>query len=137
MTGRVFLDTNLWVYLFSEEQTKKVLISELVSSNFENIQVSAQIVGELFNVLNKKRIVSLDEAIRISYQILDSFPVSSIRESTVKSALEIKQRYIYSYWDSLIIASAIDTGCECLYSEDMQHKHLIEGKLRIINPFIQ
>ncbi len=45
-------------------------------------------------------------------------------------------RYGYSYWDSLIIATALQNDCSILYSEDMQHNQLIEGKLRIINPLI-
>jgi predicted nucleic acid-binding protein len=49
---------------------------------------------------------------------------------------EIREKHKYSIWDSLIIASALENGCKILYSEDMHHNHLIEKKLRIINPFI-
>jgi predicted nucleic acid-binding protein len=40
-----------------------------------------------------------------------------------------------SYWDSLIISSALESGCKILYTEDMHHNQIIEGKLKIINPF--
>ncbi|APB35038.1 Putative nucleic-acid-binding protein, contains pilt domain [Gloeomargarita lithophora Alchichica-D10] len=50
--------------------------------------------------------------------------------------MEINIRYGYSYWDSLIIATALQSNCNILYSEDMQHDQLIEGKLRIINPLL-
>jgi predicted nucleic acid-binding protein len=48
----------------------------------------------------------------------------------------MKERVFVDIWDSLIIASALENGCKILYSEDMHHNHLIEKKLRIINPFI-
>jgi len=64
-------------------------------------------------------------------------------ESTVKpltenihfSALIIKERYQFSFYDSLIIASAIEADCDILYSEDMQHKQIIDEQLQILNPF--
>ena len=49
--------------------------------------------------------------------------------------LNIISKYKFSYWNSLIIASALQNNCTILYSEDMQHNQLIENKLRIINPF--
>ena len=53
---------------------------------------------------------------------------------TSKKAIEIKHRYQYSYWDSLIIASALESNCSILYSEDMHHGQVIEGRLTIQNP---
>lgn len=48
--------------------------------------------------------------------------------------MKISKETQYSYWDSLIIAMAIDTGCSVLYSEDLNNGQEIEG-LKIINPF--
>jgi predicted nucleic acid-binding protein len=50
-------------------------------------------------------------------------------------ALEIKTKYQFSFLDSVIIATALHAGCADLYSEDFQPNQLIEGKLKIINPF--
>ena len=55
---------------------------------------------------------------------------------TVFQACTIADKYQYSFYDSLIIASAIEAECQILYSEDMQHNQFIEGKLKIINPFL-
>lgn len=44
-------------------------------------------------------------------------------------------QYIFSYWDSLIIASALESGCNILYSEDLQSQQQIEAQLEILNPF--
>jgi len=48
----------------------------------------------------------------------------------------IKNKYHYSYWDSLIIASALQNNCTVLISEDMQHNQKIENQLSIITPFL-
>lgn len=53
----------------------------------------------------------------------------------VIKALNIKNRYQYSYWDSLIIATALKTDVKTLYSEDMSHSQVIDNRLTIINPF--
>jgi len=50
-------------------------------------------------------------------------------------AVQIKLKYFFSYWDSLIIASALESGCSILYTEDMQDGQLIEERLKIVNPF--
>jgi predicted nucleic acid-binding protein len=54
---------------------------------------------------------------------------------TVKKCLSLKKKYFYSYWDSLILASSLESGCTVVYSEDMQHGQVIEQTLTIMNPF--
>ncbi len=54
---------------------------------------------------------------------------------TIQEAIRIKEKYAYSYYDSAIIASALKNKCTILYTEDMQHKQIIENTLKIINPF--
>jgi len=50
-------------------------------------------------------------------------------------ASKLRSNNAFSYWDSLIVAVALDAGCSTLYSEDMQHGQRIEGQLTIVNPF--
>lgn len=69
-------------------------------------------------------------------QLIDGFDILKIDAHKVLDATGINCCYGYSYWDSLIIATAIQSDCSILYSEDMQHDQVIEDKLRIINPFI-
>ena len=135
MTDKIFLDTNLWVYLFSDQRTKQENISRLISENFKNIWLSAQVLGELFNVITKKEFTPPEEAVKIVRRISAEFPVSGIDKATVKRAMDLKLKYHYSYWDSLIIAAALGTHCKRLYTEDLQHKQVIENGLIIINPF--
>ena len=61
--------------------------------------------------------------------------IKSISFDTVKSAFYIKERYNYSWWDSLVLASALENDCKIIYSEDMRHGQVIENTLEILNPF--
>ena len=56
-------------------------------------------------------------------------------KSTIKRALQIKKKARYSYWDSLIIASALENNCSILYTEDMQEGQVLNSGLTIVNPF--
>ena len=47
----------------------------------------------------------------------------------------LRQSGEFSYWDSLIVAAALDAGCTTLFSEDMQHGRVLRGQLTIVNPF--
>jgi len=47
----------------------------------------------------------------------------------------MKEKYGYSWWDSLVLSAALGNGCSILYSEDLQHKQIIENSLEIVNPF--
>jgi predicted nucleic acid-binding protein len=48
----------------------------------------------------------------------------------------MRRRYAVSFWDSLVIASALEAQASVLYSEDLQHEQVIEDRLKIINPFV-
>jgi predicted nucleic acid-binding protein len=61
--------------------------------------------------------------------------VEIVLPSTMHLALNITERYGYSWYDSLIIAAALDAGCDTLYTEDLQHGQVIENRLTINNPF--
>jgi predicted nucleic acid-binding protein len=81
--------------------------------------------------------VFLDSNIWIYHFAQDLLQKSSaIASEQVIKAIEIRGRYGFSYWDSLIVATALLSGCSILYSEDMQHDQVIESMLKIINPFI-
>jgi predicted nucleic acid-binding protein len=137
MTDRIFLDTNLWIYLqdgSSGDKSKRV--SDLIRDNAGIIRISTQVLGELYHVMTRKKIASPQVAGQAVRDLLEDFPVLNIDPPNVKKALEINLRYGYTYWDSLILATALSANCTIVYSEDMQHSQLVESQLRIVNPFI-
>ena len=140
MTGKiinqVFLDTNLWIYLYAKEPPDKYQkVEEIIKDNWQSIQVSTQVLGELFHVLTRKKFTSKTEAAKIISDIINTFAIHAIDTPQVVEALEINVKYGYSYWDSLIIATALLSDCSIIYSEDMQHNQVINSKAKIVNPF--
>jgi predicted nucleic acid-binding protein len=134
MTGKIFVDTNLWIYLHSKDP-KQEIIARLVKQNFSKIVISVQVIGEIYNTLTRKGIKSATEAKSILQNVVSSFPPISIMKATAERAIDISIKSNFTYWDSLIIASALESGCVYLYSEDMQHGQVIEKTLKIVNPF--
>lgn len=136
MSDKILLDTNLWVYSFASSETEKQhKIQTLIDENFQFIVVSSQILGELFNVFTRKKLKSTEAAKEIILEIVTTFPVFEVDTLKVLQAININAKYGYSYWDSLILATALIGNCASVYSEDMHHDQIIEDKLRIVNPF--
>ncbi|MEH2257739.1 PIN domain-containing protein [Nostoc sp.] len=137
MSNNIFLDTNLWIYLYAKNPPEKYQqVAEIIKSNSSLLLISTQVLGELFHVLTRKNFTSKIEVVAIISDIVNTFPVQAISTTQVIQALQINAQYNYSYWDSLIIATALLGKCSIIYSEDMQHNQLIDNKVRILNPFV-
>jgi putative PIN family toxin of toxin-antitoxin system len=137
MSDKVFLDTNLWIYLYSKDPIEKYeKVNALFLPQLQSLVVSTQILGELYNVLIKRKFRTQTQAQEIISQLVAGFDIFEVASVQVLEAIRTNIRYGYSYWDSLIIATALQSNCNILYSEDMQHDQVIESKLRILNPLI-
>lgn len=135
MSGKVFLDTNILVYSYSYAELEKQRIArQLVTEN--DSFISTQVLQELANTLIKKFKSSYVEIINTVNECAGNNIVHVNSESTIVKACTIADRYSFSFYDSLIIASALECGCNTLYSEDLNHQQLINEKLRIMNPFL-
>jgi predicted nucleic acid-binding protein len=84
--------------------------------------------------MNRKYGISFEKLQILSDIFWRRFDVALLRKSSVDKVLSVANQYKYSYWDSLIIASALENKCKILYTEDMQDGQIIEGKLKIENP---
>jgi predicted nucleic acid-binding protein len=135
MSDKIFLDTNIIIYLYSEDELVKNKQSESILQS-ENITISTQVLNEFSNTLRKKFKLGFDEIGKAIKQLIENISVIPIRTQTIFSALNTAKKYRFSYYDSLIIASAIEYNCDILYSEDLQHGQIIEKKLKIINPYL-
>lgn len=134
MPDKVFVDTNVLVYFISAEEGKKINAKEVIFSSQE-VYISSQVISEFISVCFSKELLGLEEIITLVNDLIEALRFSSVEESTIKKALQIKKDSKYSYWDSLIIASALENNCSILYTEDMQDGQVVDGNLSIINPF--
>ncbi len=120
--------------MLSDVFNKKIKSLQLLKCNQI---ISTQVLNENINVLFKKykHFGNADRAEYIS--VLQQYcSVEIITVNTIISALAIKERYQLQWYDSLIVAAALQAGCTILYSEDMQHGLVVEKQLSIINPFL-
>ncbi len=135
--GRIFIDTNIFVYAKLKNKhsgAKHRMAVKFLKTIETSVVISTQVLNEFSSILLKYKI----ENEKIYHNILalaeDCF-VAPLTLATVEGAWRIKKKYRFSYWDSLIIASAVENHCSTLYTEDLQHEQIIEKRLKIINPF--
>ena len=140
MSGRFFLDTNIFVYAFDPNAPSKAkkagdLIRRAADTG-EGI-ISYQVVQEFFSVAFRRFAHPMSEAEAEQYLITVLRPLLAVHSSLAIyfEALRMRERHRISWYDSLIVAAALEGRCEKLYSEDFQHGQKIEG-LRIENPFV-
>jgi predicted nucleic acid-binding protein len=140
MNARFFLDTNLFVYSLSHSAATKSrrsaqLIRQAIATR--NGIVSYQVVQEFFHVAFRRFTPPMSLAEAEQYLATVFRPLWAIHSSHAlcAEALHLRNRYRLSWYDSLIVAGAIEAGCSVLYSEDMQHGQEF-GNMRIENPFL-
>jgi predicted nucleic acid-binding protein len=98
--------------------------------------ISIQVINEICNVLTKKYPTLQKDIELFLNDLIDICEVVQIYTKLALLSLKLHFKYKTSYYDSLIIASALESNCSTLYSEDLQHGQVIENSLKIINPFI-
>ena len=91
--------------------------------------------NEITSVLLRKYKMHASTVQSVIQELNQVLPIVTFDVRTQIKAVEIKERYKLQYYDALILATAIENSCTLLYSEDMQHKQVIEDRLTIINPF--
>ncbi|MCL2420684.1 MAG: PIN domain-containing protein [Defluviitaleaceae bacterium] len=137
MQDRVFLDTNILVYLYSSDESDKRDVSYKFVNSTDCI-TSIQAMNEASNVWFRKHNLSKTEIAKYLDEIEsvcdDTMLVS---RKTINLAMDIKDRYGYSFYDCLMLASAMEANCTVILTEDMKDGQVINDTLKIINPFNQ
>jgi len=136
---RSFFDTNVLVYLFDTDAPEKQEKSRILLENETQsgrLVISTQVLQEFYVTATRKLAEPLsakegEETIRH----LSTFPVIRIEVEHILGAVQRSQDLGFSFWDALIVETALSSGSTVLYTEDLQHGQIIEG-LEIINPFV-
>lgn len=127
----VFLDTNILVY--AQQTGAKAAISQGLIA--KGGAISVQVLNELANVLRKKQGRSWGDIALVLDDIDNALdPALPLTPATSRVALGLARDHTLAFYDALIIASAIEAGCDTLLTEDMQDGRTIGG-LTIVNPF--
>ena len=136
MKDKVFLDTNIIIYAYSDDELQKQEKANAIIQEYDcQIIISTQVINELSNNLFKKFKLSAKAVEAVILELNDNFLIVDFDLHTQLKAIKIKERYKLQYYDSMILATALENGCNIIYSEDMQNGQVIENQLTIINPF--
>jgi len=135
MNDKISFDTNLILYSYSDKPEPKKEIAKAHILNSDGV-ICTQVMQEMCNVLIKKLKQDNSSVSKTLAELNKNFFVFINNIETINKAVEVHFKYQFSYYDSLIIASALQNECSFLYSEDLHHNQKIENTLTIINPFI-
>jgi len=134
MNDKIFLDTNVFIYTQSEGEFIKRDIAIKALKEYDCC-TSTQVFNEISNVMIKKLKMSIVEVKQIITAINDRCEVYIINFETIQKALDLKEVYGYSYYDSLILATAILSDCCYVFSEDLHDGQVVDNKIEIVNIF--
>lgn len=133
MRGEAFIDTNVLVY-FTGEGAKSSTAEALISGGGT---ISVQVLNELTLVLRRKHEYSWDQVREVLSFLRGLLSVTDLTIGIHETGLALAERYRLRFFDSLLLAAALQAGCETFWSEDMQDGFVVEGRLTIRNPFRQ
>ncbi len=135
--GKVFIDSNALLYSVDEDELEKRSTAQdwlLSLSRSATGVTNLQVLNEATNVLLKRR---QNVEASVVFAIVEGFArfgSEPLRAMEVRSARRLRLRFGHSWWDCLLLASAIEHGCTHFLSEDLQNGHTVEG-LTIVDPF--
>jgi len=132
----VVLDSNIWLYAFIIDPVddRKRKAAKALFAQYHAVLITPQIVNEVCLNMKRRGGASEPQIIWIARMMLNNHKLIPFSLEIALRASELRQRYSISFWDSMIVASAIETHYSAVVSEDMQHGLQIES-LRIENPF--
>ena len=127
-----FIDTNVILYLASADTRKADQAERVIATGGT---ISVQVLNEITNVARRKMGMSWDDTRAFLAVVRGLLSVEPLTAQIHETAISLAERYSLSVYDAMIAASALHANCETLWSEDMQSGLVVEGRLRILNPF--
>ena len=130
--GDVFFDTKVLLYLLSSDEPKANRAEQVIA---DGGRISVQVLNEFANVATRKLGMPWGEVREVLSEVC---AVCRVEQMTVEGhdrGVDLAERYGFSVYDAMIVASALLARCATLYSEDMQDGQVIDGRLTIRNPF--
>jgi len=133
MPASAFFDTNILIYALAKDDPRSRKAEELLATGGV---LSVQILNEFVSVARRKLMMPWSEVTEALGAIRDLLPAPlAITIDTHEAALKIAEKHGYGIYDALVVAAALEARSEILYSEDLHDGQMINGQLRIRNPF--
>lgn len=128
-----FFDTSVVLYLLSSDARKADRVEGLLAAGGA---ISVQVLNEFAAAARRKNALSWSEVRETLHAVRAVCVTHAVTEETHDRGVEIGERYGFSLYDSTIVAAALVAGCKTLFSEDLQHRQVIDGRLTVRNPFV-
>lgn len=128
-----FLDSNIVLYALGDDDEKCRVATALIEAS---PWISTQVINECSHVLRRKLRWSPGKVAEHLSAIVRLVQLADVGISEIRFAWVLAERYGFGHYDRLIIAAALQTGGAILYTEDMQHGQVIDGRLTLTNPFM-
>lgn len=133
-----FVDTNILVYAEDRDtKTKHEVARDLVVKLWDERSgvLSVQVLQEFYVIVTRKlkKPLSTTKALEVVKEYL-TWNVIENTGGLLTTAIELQQKAQLSFWDAMVVQAAIDSGCDTLYSEDLNAGQRF-GSLLIVNPF--
>ncbi len=132
MTERVFFDSNVLLFMLSEDMDKANRAEVLLAGGGT---ISVQVLNEMSNAAIRKLGMSWSQVGTLLEPVRALCRIEPLTEDTYGLGARLAVRYQFSVYDAMIVAAALLAGADTLYSEAMHDGLLVEGRLRIRNPF--
>lgn len=128
---RPFIDSNVLVYAFSNDSRRDRALAVAAQGGV----ISAQTLNEVTNVLRRKVRLDWPDVEAALHTVRDYFQeIVPLTAATHAIAMPIARDHGLAFYDALIVAAALEAGCDTLFTEDLQDGRVF-GELAIRNPF--
>jgi len=127
-----FFDTNVLLYLLSGDDNRADRAEQELSAGGV---VSVQVLNEFALVATRRLEMSIAEIREVLATLRSVYTIVPVNEGTHDVGLRIAEKHGLSVYDAMIVASALLAGCNTLVSEDMRHGQVLDGRLKVRNPF--
>lgn len=132
-TVPAFADTNIVIYAFAEDDAKIAIAESIIE---KQPTISVQVISEFLNVCRVKLGMDMPTRHKLARELMAGCGIVALEPRVVEKAMEVEPHAQISYWDALIVAAALLSGCDTLYTEDLEHERTFDGQLTVVNPFV-
>ncbi len=131
-----FLDTNVLVYLFDRDSPAKAERSREILAAAGNV-ISTQILQEFYSATTRKLGLPAVAAREALESLVAACSIVAVDVPIIIAAARRSDRQHLSFWDALVVETALAAGCTVVLSEDLQHGREYEADLRVENPYAE
>ncbi len=138
VSERCFVDSNIWIYAATQSEDavpdpRHHAARDLIASI--NPYISTQVINEVSINLIRKFKFSEAHVQTLIQSFYQKYTVCQLDEGILLRAPTLRTRYRFSFWDSIIVSTALQHQCRVLYTEDMGDNLVVDDTLTIVNPF--